>query len=44
VSVQSVDEAATLLKALPLGQANLLTVEPIPNGPLPPLGILMKSK
>jgi hypothetical protein len=44
VSVQSVDETDTLLKVLPPGQANLLTFERVPNGLLPPLGMLMKSK
>lgn len=43
MSVDSVDEAGRLLKALPLGQADLLTFELMPIGPLLPLGMLMKS-
>jgi muconolactone delta-isomerase len=41
MSVDSVDEADKLLKGLPLGQANLLTFELMPIGPLLPLGMLM---
>ena len=41
MSVDSVDEADKLLKGLPLGQANLLTCELMPIGPLLPLGMLM---
>lgn len=44
MSVDSVDEADRLLKALPLGQASLLTFELMPVGPLLPLGLLMKAK
>ena len=44
MSVDSVDEAGRLLKALPLGQADLLTFDLLPVGPLLPLGMLMKSK
>jgi hypothetical protein len=44
MSVDSVDEADRLLKALPLSQANLMTFELLPVGPLLPLGMLMKSK
>jgi hypothetical protein len=44
MSVESVDEADKLLKALPLGQANLLTFELLPVGPLLPLGMLMQGK
>lgn len=44
MSVESVDEADKLLKALPLGRANLLTFELMPIGPLTPLGMLMKAK
>jgi hypothetical protein len=40
MSVDSVDEADKLLKALPLGRANLL----MPIGPLLPLGMLMAAK
>ena len=43
-SVDSLDEAAGLHKALPLGQADLLTFELMPIGPLLPLGMLMKTK
>jgi hypothetical protein len=42
MSVDSVDEADRLLKALPLGQADLLTFELMPIGPLLPLGMPMK--
>ena len=44
MNVASVDEADRLLKALPLGQADLLTFDLLPVGPLLPLGMLMKSK
>jgi muconolactone delta-isomerase len=42
MTVDSVDEADRLLKALPLGQANLLTFDLMPIGPLLPLGMLIK--
>jgi hypothetical protein len=42
MTVDSVNEADRLLKALPLGQANLLTFELLPIGPLLPLGMLIK--
>ncbi len=42
MSLDSVDEADRLLKGLPLGQADLLTFELMPIGPLLPLGMLMK--
>jgi hypothetical protein len=42
MTVDSVAEADSLLKALPLGQANLLTFELMPIGPLTPLGMLIK--
>ncbi|MHC5538887.1 YciI family protein [Singulisphaera rosea] len=42
MSVDSVDEADRLLKALPLGQAGLLTFDLMPIGPLLPLGMLIK--
>ena len=42
MTVNSVDEADGLLKALPLGRANLLTFELMPIGPLAPLGMLIK--
>jgi len=41
MNVDSVDEADKLLKSLPLGQANLLTFDLMPIGPLLPLGMLM---
>jgi muconolactone delta-isomerase len=43
MTVESVDEADQLLKALPLGQADLLSFELMPVGPLLPLGLLMTS-
>jgi hypothetical protein len=42
MTVNSIEEADALLKALPLGQANLLTFELMPIGPLTPLGMLIK--
>jgi hypothetical protein len=42
MTVESVAEADALLKALPLGQANLLTFDLMPIGPLTPLGMLIK--
>jgi hypothetical protein len=42
MNVDSVDEADRLLKALPLGQDNLLTFDLMPIGPLLLLGMLMK--
>ena len=44
MSVDSVDEAGRLLKALPLGQADLMTFDLLPVGPVLPLGMLLKSK
>ena len=44
MSVDSVDEAERLLKALPLTEANLMTFDLMPIGPLWPLGMLMKAK
>ena len=44
MNVDSVDEADRLLKALPLGQANLLTFDLMQIGPLLPLGMLLKGK
>jgi hypothetical protein len=41
MTVDSVDEADALLKAMPLGGANLLTFELMPVGPLTPLGMLI---
>ena len=42
MAVDSVEEADALLKALPLGQANLLTFDLMSIGPLTPLGMLIK--
>jgi muconolactone delta-isomerase len=42
MTVDSIDEADKLLKGLPLGQANLLTFDLMPIGPLLPLGMLVK--
>jgi hypothetical protein len=42
MTVDSVEEADAILKALPLGRANLLTFELMPIGPLSPLGMLIK--
>ena len=42
MNVDSVVEADRLLKALPLGKADLLTFDLLPIGPLLPLGMLMK--
>jgi hypothetical protein len=42
MTVDSVKEADALLKAMPLGGANLLTFELMPVGPLSPLGMLIK--
>ena len=42
MTVDSVQEADALLKALPLGQANLMTFDLMPIGPLSPLGMLIK--
>jgi muconolactone delta-isomerase len=44
MNVDSVDEADRLLKALPLGQADLLTFDLMPIWPLMPLGLLMQKK
>jgi len=41
MTVDSVEEADALLKALPLGRANLLTFDLMPIGPLSPLGLLI---
>ena len=43
MNVDSVEEADRLLKALPLGQAGLLTFDLMPIGPLTPLGMLLKN-
>jgi hypothetical protein len=41
MTVDSVKEADALLKAMPLGGANLLSFELMPVGPLAPLGMLI---
>lgn len=43
MNVDSVDEADKLLKALPLGQNDLLTFDLMPVGPLAPLGMLINA-
>ncbi|SOE92211.1 hypothetical protein SAMN05414139_04935 [Burkholderia sp. D7] len=43
MNVDSVDEADTLLKALPLGRNNLLTFDLMQIGPLMPLRLLMNA-
>jgi muconolactone delta-isomerase len=42
MNVETVAEADTLLKSLPLGAANLLTFDLLPIGPLAPLGMLIQ--
>ncbi|MDF5721557.1 MAG: hypothetical protein PUP91_13970 [Rhizonema sp. PD37] len=42
MTVDTVEEADALLKALPLSQANLMTFDLMPIGPLSPLGMLIK--
>ena len=42
MTVESVAEVDALLKALPMGRANLLTFDLMPIGPLTPLGMLIK--
>jgi muconolactone delta-isomerase len=44
MNVESVDEADRLLKALPLGQANLVTFDLMPIGPLLPLSMLIGAR
>lgn len=41
LNITSVEEAHSLLEALPLGRANLMTFELIPLGPLFPIGMLL---
>jgi len=41
LNASSVEEAHTMLEALPLGQAKLMTFELIPMGPLSPLALLL---
>jgi muconolactone delta-isomerase len=42
MNVESAEEADKILKAMPLGGANLLTFELMSVGPLAPLGMLIK--
>jgi len=42
MTVNSIEEADKILKALPLGRAGLLNFELMPIGPLSPLGMLIK--
>ncbi len=44
MTTETAEEADALLKALPLGQANLLHFQLIPVGNLVPLGLLMGEK
>jgi hypothetical protein len=41
LNLSSAEEAHSMLEALPLGQAKLMTFELIPLGPLSPLGLLL---
>lgn len=41
LNLSSAEEAHSMLEALPLGQAKLMTFELIPVGPLSPLGLLL---
>ncbi|SRR5579883_988847 len=41
LNLTSVEEASSLLEALPLGRAKLMTFELVPVGPLFPLGLLL---
>jgi hypothetical protein len=41
MTVDSVEDADRILKALPLGRAGLLTFDLMPIGPLSPLGMLI---
>ena len=43
MNVNTVEEAHTLLEALPLGKAKLMEFELIPLGPLSPLNILLQQ-
>lgn len=43
LNMTSVEEAHSLLEALPLGQAHLMSFELIPIGPLFPLGMLLSK-
>jgi hypothetical protein len=44
LNVSSVEEAHSMLEALPLGQAKLMEFELIPIGPLSPLGLLLPKE
>jgi hypothetical protein len=41
INASTVEEAHTMLEALPLGQAKLMTFQLIPLGPLSPLALLL---
>ncbi len=43
LNASSVAEAHTLLEALPLGQAKLMTFQLIPLGPISPLALLLSK-
>lgn len=43
LNVKDVEEAHTMMEALPLAQAHLIDHEFIPVGPLMPLGLLMQQ-
>lgn len=43
LNMSSIEEAHSMLEALPLGQAHLMTFELIPLGPLSPLGLLLRE-
>jgi hypothetical protein len=43
VTTDTIEEAAAMLKALPLGVAGLLTFELIPIGPLRPINALLQA-
>jgi hypothetical protein len=41
LNLSSLEDARSMLEALPLGQAHLMTFELVPLGPLSPLGLLI---
>jgi hypothetical protein len=43
LNLASIEEAHSMLEALPPGQAHLMTFELIPLGPLSPLGLLLRA-
>jgi hypothetical protein len=44
LNLSSIEEARALLEQLPLGQANLMSFDLMPLGPLSPLGLLLQGK